>query len=52
MAEACCPASCGELIQGLINGSEKLISCPIDWYSTVEVKQGSAHQFDERPLVR
>nr|WP_321270638.1 GHMP kinase [uncultured Tolumonas sp.] len=52
MAEACCPASCGELIQGLINGSEKLISCPIDWYSTVEVKQGSAHQFDERPLMR
>ncbi len=52
MAEACCPASCGELIQGLINGSEKLISCPIDWFSTVEVKQGSAHQFDERPLMR
>lgn len=52
MAEACCPASCGELIQGLINGSEKLISCPIDWYSTIEVKQGSAHQFDERPLMR
>lgn len=52
MAEACCPASCGELIQGLINGSEKLISCPIDWYSTVEVKQGSAHQFDERLLMR
>ena len=52
MAEACCPASCGELIQGLINGSEKLISCPIDWYSTVEVKQGTAHQFDERPLMR
>lgn len=52
MAEARCPASCGELIQGLINGSEKLISCPIDWYSTVEVKQGTAHQFDERPLMR
>lgn len=52
MAEASCPASCGELIQGLINGSEKLISCPIDWYSTIEVKQGSAHQFDERPLMR
>lgn len=52
MAEASCPASCGELIQGLINGSEKLISCPINWYSTVEVKQGTAHQFNERPLMR
>jgi len=52
MAEASCPASCGEFIQGLIDGSDKLISCPIDWYSTVEVKQGAAHQFDERPLMR
>ncbi|HAD0256910.1 GHMP kinase, partial [Salmonella enterica subsp. enterica serovar Anatum] len=34
MAVAQCPASCGELIQGWILGSEKLVSCPVDWYST------------------
>ncbi|MCQ7723631.1 GHMP kinase, partial [Salmonella enterica] len=37
MAVAQCPASCGELIQGWILGSEKLVSCPVDWYSTVAV---------------
>lgn len=38
-----CPASCGELIQGLIGAGEKLISLPIDQYSEVtleEKKQG------------
>ncbi|MDT7095284.1 L-threonine kinase [Citrobacter amalonaticus] len=51
MAVAQCPASCGELIQGWIMGSEKLISCPVDWYSTVEVSTGSPLA-DERPLSR
>lgn len=37
MAKARCPGACGELIQGWLYDSEKLISCPIDWYSTVEV---------------
>ncbi len=34
-----CPASCGELIRA---GSRqrKLVSCPVDWYSTVEVETG------------
>ncbi|MGM0446342.1 MAG: kinase [Bacillota bacterium] len=32
------PGSCGELIQGYINGSNKLMSCPIDIYSKVNVK--------------
>ncbi len=35
VAVAQCPASCGELIQGWILGSEKLVSCPVDWYSTL-----------------
>ncbi|MGM9927766.1 MAG: propanediol utilization protein [Bacillus sp. (in: firmicutes)] len=35
---AMCPASCGELIQGWIRGSEKLISYPIDLYSKVTVQ--------------
>lgn len=39
MAKASCPASCGELIQGWINGNEKLVSCPINWFSTVEVSR-------------
>lgn len=51
MAVAQCPASCGELIQGWIRGSEKLISCPVGLYSTVEVKAGKPAE-DERPLTR
>lgn len=51
MAKARCPASCGELIQGWIDGGEKLISCPIDWYSEVEVSEGEPAG-DERSLSR
>ncbi len=51
MAEARCPASCGELIQGWIAGGEKLVSCPIDWYSDVSVGEGPPAR-DERPLSR
>ena len=51
MSVARCPGSCGEIIQGWILGSEKLISCPIDWYSTVEVCDGTPLP-DERPLTR
>ncbi len=32
------PGSCGELVQGKINGQDFLISCPIDLYSQVKVK--------------
>ncbi|OTA20316.1 GHMP kinase [Xenorhabdus beddingii] len=51
MAEACCPASCGELLQGWLLGGEKLISCPINWFSYVSVSEGipMAH---ERPRMR
>jgi Protein involved in propanediol utilization, and related proteins (includes coumermycin biosynthetic protein), possible kinase len=51
VAVAQCPASCGELIQGWIQGSEKLISCPIGLYSTVEVRAGKPAE-NERPLTR
>ncbi|TKI08062.1 GHMP family kinase ATP-binding protein [Martelella alba] len=51
MADARCPASCGELIQGWIAGGEKLVSCPIDWFSEVEIGEGSPAP-DERPLSR
>ncbi|MFL4555144.1 GHMP kinase [Yersinia kristensenii] len=51
MAEAHCPASCGELIQGWILGGEKLISCPVNWFSTVSVTDG-APGCHERPRMR
>ncbi|WP_145572039.1 GHMP kinase [Yersinia bercovieri] len=51
MAEARCPASCGELIQGWILGGEKLISCPVNWFSTVSVSDG-APSGHERPRMR
>ncbi len=34
-----CPASCGELIQGMIGDGEKLISLPIDIYSEVTIEE-------------
>jgi len=39
MITAVCPASCGELLQGHIMGSEKLISYPIDLYSSVTITE-------------
>ncbi|WP_278807871.1 GHMP kinase [Obesumbacterium proteus] len=51
MAEASCPASCGELLQGWMEGGEKLISCPINWYSTVYVNEGKPSPH-ERPRMR
>lgn len=51
IASASCPASCGEFIQGWIHGSEKLVSCPIDWYSTVSVAVGQPAAV-ERPHMR
>lgn len=40
-----------ENLSRLILGSEKLVSCPVDWYSTVEVETGVPRK-DERPLSR
>lgn len=51
MAEAYCPASCGELLQGWILGGEKLVSCPINWYSFVSVEEGAPLKL-ERPRMR
>ncbi len=42
MIKARCPGSCGELIQGLIYGGEKLISYPIDCYSYATLKEGKS----------
>ncbi|MEC5317834.1 GHMP kinase [Brenneria populi subsp. brevivirga] len=51
MAEARCPASCGELIQGWILGGEKLISCPVDWFCSVSITDGKPG-LNERPRMR
>lgn len=51
MAEARCPASCGELLQGWILGGERLISCPIDWFSYVCINEGKPLR-SERPRMR
>ncbi|HWR43294.1 GHMP kinase [Sporomusa sp.] len=36
------PGSCGELVQGTINGVNFLITCPVDWYSEVTVVSGGS----------
>ncbi|WP_371371358.1 GHMP kinase [Sporomusa aerivorans] len=36
------PGSCGELVQGTINGVNFLITCPVDWYSEVSVVAGGS----------
>ncbi|WP_051531239.1 hypothetical protein [Clostridiisalibacter paucivorans] len=41
MKVARCPGSCGELIQGIILGSEKLISYPINCYSYARILRGA-----------
>lgn len=37
--KACCPGSCGELIQGIIGNGEKLISLPINIFSKVTIEE-------------
>ena len=34
------PGSCGELVQGTVDGIPFLVTCPIDIFSTVSVKRG------------
>lgn len=36
------PGSCGELVQGTINGVNFLITCPVDWYSEVTAVAGGS----------
>ncbi len=44
MITAICPGSCGELIQGMVDGREMLISYPIDCYSHVTVYEGKRNK--------
>jgi L-threonine kinase len=36
------PATCGELIQGAIDGQDFLVNCPIDWFAEVELTSAGA----------
>lgn len=36
------PGSCGELVQGTIDGVNFLITCPVDWFSEVTVVPGGS----------
>ncbi len=42
------PCTCGELVQGILEGEPFLVSCPIDRYSRVRVTVGSSEQ-EETP---
>lgn len=38
------PGSCGEVMQGFWQGRPFLVTCPIDRYSTVVVRPGTARR--------
>lgn len=42
--QASAPGSCGELVQGLLDGQNFLITCPISWYSSVSVELDSTNE--------
>jgi L-threonine kinase len=41
---ALAPGTCGELVQGSIDGQDFLITCPIDMWSRISVYQGEKNQ--------
>lgn len=38
IGKAICPASCGEIVQGFVDGHDFLITCPIELYSQVTIR--------------
>ncbi|MFT9493687.1 cobalamin biosynthesis protein [Anaerosolibacter sp.] len=46
--KARCPASCGELLQGMIGTNEKLISYPVDIFSQVVIEERKKPKRDMR----
>ena len=45
------PGSCGELVQGLLEGGYFLISCPVDFFATVSVEIFAGEKFAGGPRV-
>ena len=43
--KAICPGSCGEIVQGLVDGQNFLITCPIALYSEVTVQLAEKERF-------
>ena len=56
IASASVPGSCGEFVQGILDGHNFLISCPIDMYSTATVTivngRGRVYGAPEAPKAR
>ncbi len=46
------PCTCGELVQGTLEGEPFLVSCPIDLYSRVRVVVGGEHSVVTTSVVR
>lgn len=46
------PGTCGELVQGIMNRQNFLITCPVDIYSDVILVTGSALIRDDHPKAR
>jgi len=40
------PATCGELVQGTLDGAPRLVSCPIDWYAVATVRLRTGAEWD------
>ncbi|MFO7151849.1 MAG: GHMP kinase [Bacillota bacterium] len=38
IGKARCPASCGEIVQGMIKGRDFLVTCPVALYSTAQIE--------------
>ena len=56
VASASVPGSCGEFVQGILDGQNFLVSCPIDMYSTATVTlvngRGRIYGASEAPKAR
>ncbi len=48
-AAARVPGTCGELVQGLLEGSYFLVSCPVDFFATVSIEIFAAESSNGRP---
>lgn len=44
------PGTCGELMQGMLDGEDFLVNCPIDWYSQATLEQGAVNM-PGKPLI-
>ena len=43
------PGTCGELVQGVVDGTSFLVTCPVNLYSTVSVELYHGRRFVSGP---